>query len=225
MPTAIQSAIGDPLGCRIAWSDWGQTVGWQAQQYGPVKFPAGKAQWLRIIYNTEPAQLGMAWQALEERENHEQKAQEPEWPEVQKKEEGTEMPVIPYKESSGLDAGYYPAQVNDIEDATGEFGPQLKFIFSILDTDNRPKTKDSGEPLEQWGWCSQKWGPRTKLMEWAKILLKAKCPGPGEPIDTDLLRGKRCDIELVEKEGPNGTHTRIERLLPFRSMTTAEDDS
>lgn len=225
MPTYVESAIADPLGCRVAWSNWGETIGWQAQQYGPVKFPAGKAQWLRVIYNTEPAQLGMAWQALDERENHEQQAQEPDWPDVQKKEEGKKMPVIPYKENAGLDPGYYPAQVSTIEETSGEFGPQLKFVLTILDNENHPRIKDNGEAIEQWAWCSQKWGPRTKLLEWAKSLLKSKCPAAGEPLDTDLLLGKRCDVELVEKEGPNGTYTRVGRLLPFRSMTSAEDDS
>jgi hypothetical protein len=227
MPTAIESAIADPIGLRVAWSDWGATIGWQAQQYGPVKFPAGRVYWLKVIHNTEPAQLGMAWQALEERENHEHNAQEPEWPKVQnKKEEGKEVPVIQYTEVVTMAPGYYPAQIKEIEVTTGEFGPQLKFIFSILDGDNKPVMRDSGTPEEQWAWCSQKWGPRTKLLEWGKVILKAKCPGPGEPIDTDLLIGKRCDIEIVEKETPNGTRTRIERLMPFRSMSNqAEDES
>lgn len=227
MPTAVESAIADLIGCRIAWLGWGKTIGYQAQQYGPLKLEAGKGAWQRIILSSPATLLGMAWQALEERENHEQGAQEPEWPKVQRKEKEqgeNGMPVIEWKETTGLEPGYYPAQVKTMEDASGDFGPQIKFTFSILDPDNRPRTKESGDLLEQWGWCSQKWGPKTKLLEWAKVLLKAKCPGINEPIDTDLLLGKRCDLEIVEKDGPNGTVSRVGKLLPFRSMSQAEED-
>lgn len=224
MTTAIESAIADPVGCRHAWMEWGQTIGYQAQQYGPLKLGAGKGEWQRTISSAPATLLGLAWQALEERENH-HTAQEPEWHEAQNKnEKGKDMPVIEYREIQTIEPGYYPAQVKSIEEATGEYGPQLKFVFSILGPDNRPRAKDSGDPLEQWAWCSMKWGPRTKLLEWAKVLLKAKCPPPGEPIDTDLLIGKRCDIEIVERETPNGMRTRIDRIMPFRSMSQSEDD-
>jgi hypothetical protein len=232
--TVIEDFVADPIGGRVAWSNWGETIGWTPQQYGPVRLPAGRKEWLRVIYSTEPAQLGMAWQALEERENHEQKAREPEWPNVQKEEKGTEMPVIAWTETTVLEPGYYPAQIKTIEETTSEFPDeknpgktrtvhQLKFVFSILDEEGRPAATAGGNPEEQWGWCSATWGPRSKLLAWAKILLKKGCPQPGEGLDWELLLGKKCDIEIVQKETSNGPRTSIAGLYAFRSMSQADD--
>lgn len=231
MASYSELAIKDPTGCRMAWLDYGQTIGWQPQQYGPVKFPAGKENWLGVIVNTEPAQLGMAWQALEERENKAFGADQKEWPDVPQKRKDDDMGILQWKETVTLEPGYYPAMVKSIEETVGEFAddkrpgqirkvPQLKFVFSILNEDGQPATKESGEPLEQWAWASATWGPRAKLFDWAKVLLKNKCPAPGYPLDYDLLIGKKCDIEIELADTPNGQRPKVVKVLPFRSMSS-----
>ncbi len=226
--TIVDRAIDDPAGARRAIYDYGLEIGFPAGRVTGIHFwKAGKEEWAQKLLQSNPAALGLAWQAIEEGRVP------PEWndptitlaPESAQQTRGAKpMPVMQWRETTLLEPGYYPAQVRSIEEVTGDYGPQLKFTFSILDGDNKPKTRDDGQPLEQWAWCSAKWGSRTKLLQWANVLLKTKCPSQNQPLDTDLLLGKRCDIQLDAKESANGPTVRLVALWPFRSMTANQDD-
>jgi hypothetical protein len=131
------------------------------------------------------------------------------------------MTVIKGSDGSGsmIDPGIYRARLAKIEDAVSEeYGPQLKFFFKVLDAD--------GDETQQeiLGWASQKFHPRSKLFAWAKAMLRSKCPTPPDDIDTDVLIGKRADVEVVAYKKQDGSDgTKIGALFPYATMTSQED--
>jgi hypothetical protein len=131
---------------------------------------------------------------------------------------------LPWKEYSGLEPGIYPARISEIiEQAAGartpsmSFEPKDQFVFQfvILEDDGR----DSMAQMR--GYCNQTWGVKSKLLEWATVILKSKCPKPGEEFDTDLLLNRKCDIQ-VEQEANKSP--KITRIFAYRSMSVAEEE-
>ena len=104
--------------------------------------------------------------------------------------------------------GKYPARIVEIEESTGQFGPQLKFRFEL------PPEED-GEPRTLLGWTSQKFSTKSKLYSWTKAALG------GLPIDrsyswnSDDLIGKKVLITVMEKEGDEGVYNKIDALSPY----------
>lgn len=136
-----------------------------------------------------------------------------------RKEEGNPMPVLQWNEHTTLPPGDYSAIVTEIEEEEGQYGLQLRFQFVVVDDDGR-KTDQ-----EIRGWASAKWGPKTKLLDWAKALLGKKCPRANDPLDTDLLIGRKCDLRVEERPGQQGQmRSAVAGVYPYRSITMLDED-
>lgn len=55
-----------------------------------------------------------------------------------------------------IPTGKYPAKIKTIEEADGQFGPQLKFTFDL-------PTNENDDPRTLLGWTSQKFSNKSKL--------------------------------------------------------------
>ncbi len=204
----------------MAWMEFGALVGFPPRQYGALVFKKGPEEWRKTIEKATPTVLGMAWQEAEAKTRyHVHLKQEHQ---KEKAKETSTVPVLQYTEGgSALEPGYYSARIDAIEEVSGEFGLQLKFHFALLDQDGEPVTKKDGSPVIQWGWCSMKWGPKTKLFEWARAILRTKTPKEGEPLDTDDLLNRKVDFQMGENQKGN---VALLKLYPYRSMTGSDDD-
>ncbi len=229
MPTSIEAAISDPVGCRFAILEFGAWVGYPKRQYGPLVFGQGKEAWEKKITGLPPAILGKCWEAIESGGNGYETSEAME-ESKESTERGIEMPVIEPTQFSTVEPGTYGAQIQDIQeetftDAEGRTRLALKFFFLLLDADGKPLKGANGNPVVQWGWAGRAWSERSKLYRWAKAILRSKCPGLNEPLDTDLLLGKKCDIALGERTGPRGeSRVAIEEVYPYRTMSIQEED-
>ncbi len=139
--------------------------------------------------------------------------------------EKDDVTVLQWTESgAGLEPGDYPAIITEIDETTGEYGPQFQFQFVVLDKE--------GEQTDQEirGWASAKWGEKTKLYKWSQAILGKRCPKPGEPMDTAKLLNKRCDLRVVEKmssQPGGGMRSSIAEIYPYQTVSKAAeaDDS
>lgn len=102
-----------------------------------------------------------------------------------------------------LENGAYPATITAIEPADGQYGPQVKFDFTL----DNAKTED-GEPVVLWGWCSQKLNPRTKLFEWYTTVM-GKAPVVGQAHKLSEMMGRKCRVVVEKEETDDGPRTRV----------------
>lgn len=219
----LEPAWRDPEGARQALWTYGSLWDWPACQLGGISLKGGSEQWSDQLQHVVPLYLHLMWCHVEEL--GEQSPQEPihrsNGAQTPRTSEGeNKVPVIPWKESTGmLDPGVYSAVVSEITEVEGQFGPQLQFQFVILDGDG---AKTDGQIR---GWCSAKWGTKTKLLDWSRALLKSKCPAEKSPIDTDLLLGRKCDLLVESKLRANGEQgSTLAALYPYRTMSRDEDE-
>jgi hypothetical protein len=212
------AAVANPEGCRVAILDYGAILGWPVLHAGPLQIKEGEENWREAVARTEPLWLGAAWQKIEFLEHAYQLDQEDKRQANKEKEDVT---VLQWTESGkGLEPGDYPAIITDIEETTGEFGPQFQFQFVILDADGE-QTDD-----EIRGWASQKWGEKTKLYKWSQAILGKRCPKPGEPMDTAKLLNKRCDLRVQEKmssQPGGGMRSSIADIFPYQTVSKAAE--
>lgn len=217
---AATVGVSDPDGCRIALMRYGSIQRYPTIRIGPLDLRGGEANWRIAIDNAQPLWLGVAWQAIEALDEDRRLDREAE----QEAKEKQDMAVIAWKDTKTLEPGYYPAIVSSLEETTGEYGDQLQIQFVVLDAEG--EQTDS----EMRAWCSLAWSEKSKLCLWSRVLLGKRCPKPGEPMDTDRLKNKKCDIEVVayrKKDGNDGV--KIGNVLPFdtvsrKSTATDEDD-
>lgn len=214
-PTSVRSAIDDPEGARIALLTYGKTADYPEIGVGPMQLKGGEAGWAEAIAGAQPLWLGVAWQQIERYEAQQAKEQA----KIIQIREAT-VPVLTWTEAgAGVEPGTYSAIIKEITEEDGQFGPQLRLQFVILD--------DDGDETDQQirGWCSQKWGEKTKLFKWAKNILGKKCPGAGQPMDTDKLVGKKCDLVVAARKKADGTvGSGIEDVYPFKTVNAVVDD-
>jgi hypothetical protein len=59
--------------------------------------------------------------------------------------------VIPKKQYVLMDEGTYLAEITELEQDKGDFGPQVKFTFTLLDVNE--------EDAQLIGWCSATYSP------------------------------------------------------------------
>lgn len=211
----------DPVGARQALWRYGQDYGWPKARLGVILFEEGEDNWKRALASAPPLALGLAWESTYwysgERPNERGALGLTEnGSEDQMKKGDDVMPVLPWKEYTGLEPGIYPARVSEIVETEGQFGPQLQFQFVVLD--------DQGHdtPGQIRGWCSASWGAKSKLYSWAKVMLRQKCPKDSEPLDTDLLAGRKVDLEVGAKGDGKSF---LKEVYPFRTMSAKDDDS
>jgi hypothetical protein len=98
-----------------------------------------------------------------------------------------------------IPTGEYLAQVTDIEDKEGNFGPQYQFSYEIVSP--KPFAGKS-----KWGWYSQKLSGGTKPSKlWGVVQAIYNRPlVPGEAVDVDDLIGRQCIIVIVAEENDKG---------------------
>lgn len=214
------AGVKDPIGCRMAIGSYGEIIGWPLFTIGPLTLRGGEANWRLALAAAQPLWLGVAWDAIERLEHERRLDREAELQEKAEKDKAT-VAVLTWKDAKTLDAGYYPARITGIEETTGEYGPQFQFQFVVLDEEG--EETDS----EMRAWCSQSWGEKAKLFAWAKAILGKRCPGSGQPLDTDRLKGKSVDIQVEVGTNKAGQpNSKITALLPYKTVSVkrAEPD-
>ncbi len=214
--TPSQSAIADPDGARAALLSYGALADYPNIGVGPMQLMNGKEGWANAIAKAQPLWLGIAWQRIEVYEERLAKEQA----KIERVKEAT-VPVLQWTEAGAIvEPGTYSAIVKEItEEAEGMYGPQLRFQFVVLDD-------DSDETDQQIrGWASAKWGEKTKLFKWAKSILGSKKCAPNQPIDTDKLLGKKCDLVVAARKKQDGSMgSGIEDVFPFRTVNAQVAD-
>lgn len=127
------------------------------------------------------------------------------------------MPKIGFTESVTLKAGVYAAEVESVDEDEGQYGPQFKFIFGIIEG------KQKGAQI--FGWASQTLTPKSKLTKWASTLLGEEI-GKGYELDTAALVGCACRLVLSVEERADGSETnKITSLLPIDGEDEEEEES
>lgn len=130
------------------------------------------------------------------------------------------MPILQWTEGAEILApGNYAVQITKIEQVAGQYGPQLQFQFQLVDAED--KLTDG----QIRGWCSERWGPKTKLTEWARNIL-GRLPGPDKPFDTDWLLGRKCDVLVAADPQTGGApdRSKLAGVFPFRSISVTGGD-
>ncbi len=219
---AGKKGVDDPEGCRVAILDYGAILGWPHVQAGPLVFRKGKEEWEKTLAAAQRLWLGTAWYTIEMLEHEWQLDREDErQAEIDKQKEANRVAVLTWKDQKTLDSGYYPTVITDIEETEGNYGPQLQFQFVVLDAEG--DQTDS----EIRGWCGMSWGEKSKLYAWSKAILGKRCPGPGQPMDTDRLKNKKCDIQVEVKPNqtqPGQFRSSIVGVFPFGTVSRKAPD-
>lgn len=107
-----------------------------------------------------------------------------------------------------IPTGKYPAKINQIEVADGQFGPQLRFTFELPPGEN-------SESRTLIGWCSQKFSNKSKLYGWTKAAFGGESIDRSYTFSSDDLVGKKVNLTVVEKENDDGVFNKIEGVTPF----------
>lgn len=216
--TAVPSALRDPDGARQALRDYGALLGWPETRLGPLFLKEGERAWNNAIACAPPLWLGLAWDEIVRREGKSTAAE-------QTQEQENTMPVIQPTRFTTCEPGDYSAIVQEIDEVDGEYGPQIQIQFGLIDGNGRPLADpETGSPIRIRGWCSARWGEKTKLHQWAKAILRNRCPSADEPFDTDLLRGRKCDLRVGQRQTPAGPRTVVESVYPYRTLTAIIDE-
>jgi hypothetical protein len=221
----VQAAIKEPEAFRSILMNWGHFNGYTANGITPIPTHEGEESWRTNIARATPLLLGIAWLEIEKANplpwQVDPTAQMPKSQNGQGDEENGKMPVINYTPSAGsmIEPGFYRAKLSEIiEEKDGQFGPQLRLQWIVIDEDGNATDK------EIRSWVSAKWHEKSRLFGVAKALLKSKCPQPPNGIDTDNLIGKRADLEVVPYKKQDGSDgTKIGNVYPFGTMTADED--
>lgn len=107
-----------------------------------------------------------------------------------------------------LKKGVYPARVKSVDEDTGQFGDQFKWIFQI--------TGGRAKGTQLFGWSSQILSPKSKLRAWSEACLPGQdFDAKGFVLDTDDLVDAECQLVLSVTTGNDGVErNKIESLLP-----------
>jgi len=110
--------------------------------------------------------------------------------------------IVQQQHYEALPVGEYAAKIGEIEVQAGQWGPQLKFQFDLLD--------DGLEDRYVIGWCSQTFSPKSKLFKWSQAAFRREIP-PEYDLNTDHLLGRSVILVIVTRTGEDGTeYNRIE---------------
>ena len=230
----VVAAVKDPEGARAYLLTLGEILGYPAEELGPVPCEGGKEAWSMAIAGATSHLLGLAARYTLRQEIsgvRELKAPEAQGAQSAKKE----RQVTIVKPSAGggaqLADGYYPAVVSDITENSRDWPSrndpskmetvhQFIFQFVILDQDGK-RTED-----ELRGYVRQAWSQRATLFAWASAILGRKCPKPDDEFDTDSLKGRKCDLEVVNQRSQAGAeYSKVAKVYPYRSMSVEEEET
>lgn len=92
--------------------------------------------------------------------------------------------------------GEYPAVIRDIEPQEGQFGPQLKFTFELIEGEHQGTTL--------LAWTSQTFSPRSNLFKWTRAAFARDIP-PTYDLDTSHLIGKKVRLAVLTKAKDDGS--------------------
>ena len=116
------------------------------------------------------------------------------------------MVKLRFSEYEILPADTYLAKVVDITEETGQYGPQLRYRYRIIEGEFKGR--------ELTGWTSQKTGPKSRLRQLVRAVTKTEIP-PNYILDTEALLQRELYIIVTIGNGLNGTqYNRIEGFLP-----------
>ena len=108
-----------------------------------------------------------------------------------------------------IPTGDYRARVDWVEEVEGQFGPQLRFEFELVD--------EPWEGKALMGWASAKINRRTKLYKWTRAIL-GRTIRESEPFNSDKLVGKECRLSiLVELRDDGSEFNKIASVLEAKS--------
>jgi len=114
-----------------------------------------------------------------------------------------------------LPTGEYQATIADILEETGQYGPQVKFIFDITEPEQY-------NDRSLYGWCSQKFSTQSKLYAWTKAAMGGGVLASDFDFDSDAMIGKFVTLALVVKEGDKGQYNKIYAVKAGRRPVTPE---
>ena len=121
------------------------------------------------------------------------------------------MTVIPQTVFQVLESGEYQAFVSEVKATEGQFGPQLRWSFSLVDVEDGVVT----------AWTSQIFSPRSKLYNWVRACFEGKEIPTGWPLDTAKLPGRPVRLILTVEQGKDGPYNKVSELLPPRKSPPA----
>jgi len=107
--------------------------------------------------------------------------------------------------------GEYLAQVSEIVEKDGTFGPQLQIAFKLTQMD-----ADASPVL---GWCSQTFSNKSKLYAWTKAIFGGGPIAKGYDFDSDDLLNKKVLITLVVRTREDGME--FNRIDSMRGIPAA----
>lgn len=109
-----------------------------------------------------------------------------------------------------IPAGVYLAQIGAVDEAEGQFGPQLKIRFDLLDDEHSDRALT--------GWTSCKLSPKSKLYTWSKAAIFGGRDIPATwSFDSDGLLGRQVQIVVSAERGSDGeTYNKVKDVLPLR---------
>ena len=115
-------------------------------------------------------------------------------------------------ETQPIPAGLYEASVESIEQAEGQFGPQIKTKFLIEEEGFEGKTLT--------GWASLTFSPKSKLYGWvrAAVFGGKDIPTTYRVFDSDHLIGRRVFLSVTTEKGSDGeVYNKVKDVLPYRT--------
>ena len=108
-----------------------------------------------------------------------------------------------------VEQGYYRGIVTEVESTEGQYGPQLRWKFELLDEEHE------GHKLTAW--CSAVLSPKSKLNKWATAIL-GSIPADGMLDVDDLVNAKVMLDVIVEPGKDGGEYNRVREVLPWRKQ-------
>lgn len=211
------AAVLDPNAIRRALWQYGFGLDFPGGKCPPIPMRAGKEAWKLDLKAADPLSLGLAWIQIQEKETTRMRLFLLQQAEEAKKED--KMPFI--NPTKSLDVGIYPAKISEIEEVEGTYEGKatksLLFTFTVLDQAGAP-TED-----EIRGYTGYSWGAKSKLYDWAPVIL-GKRLDPAQPFDYDRLRNRKCDIGVENNAA--GTNTKVAKIYGYQTMSkqAAETD-
>lgn len=115
-------------------------------------------------------------------------------------------------ETQPIPASIYAATIENIEQAEGKFGPQIKAKFLIEEEGFEGKTLT--------GWASLTFSPKSKLYGWvqAAVFGGRDVPASYKVFDSDHLIGRRVFLSVTTEKGSDGElYNKVKDLLPYRT--------
>ncbi len=111
-----------------------------------------------------------------------------------------------------IPVGEYPAQITSIEETDGQYGPQLKFTFTISGGEYQSTTIT--------GWASRTFSEKSKLYAWTKAAFGGVEIPPDYNFDSDAVLKRRVTLVIIKRASDDGAEfNKIDAVLPLKKPT------